>query len=363
MAMKDVARYWAQRYFSDEEAVIFFLLLVAGFSIVIFMGTMLAPFLASVVLAYLLAGVVRKLEEIRVPFTLAVVLVFLIFVSLLSALVLVVFPLVWRQLLALTDELPGMLSSGQQLLLLLPEQYPSLISMEQVQELIRVAAVELGTVGQKLVSLSLASVPNLFALMIYLVLVPILVFFLLKDRDLLIGWFVSHLPEKRVFMTGIWREMDQQLANYIRGKFIEIVIVGVATYAGLAFFGMQYSALLAVLVGLSVLVPYIGAAVVTVPVVLIGLFQFGPTDTFFYMLMVYGVIQALDGNVLVPLLFSEAVNLHPVAIIVAVLAFGGIWGFWGIFFAIPLATLIKAILYAWPRAVDATDEGMQNPAS
>jgi len=90
-------------------------------------------------------------------------------------------------------------------------------------------------------------------------------------------------------------------------------------------------------------------------VVLIGMFQFGLNDTFFYMLLVYGVIQALDGNVLVPLLFSEAVNLHPVAIIVAVLAFGGIWGFWGIFFAIPLATLLKAILYAWPRAVDATE--------
>ncbi|WP_086480769.1 AI-2E family transporter [Oceanospirillum sanctuarii] len=355
MAMKDVARYWAQRYFSDEEAVIFFLLLIGGFSIVIFMGTMLAPFLASVVLAYLLAGVVRKLEDIHVPFKLAVVLVFLVFVSLLSALVLVVFPLVWRQLMALIDELPGMLSTGQQLLLLLPEQYPSLISQEQMQELIGVAAVEIGQVGQKLVSLSLASVPNLFAIMIYLVLVPILVFFLLKDRDLLINWFVSHLPEKRVFMTGIWREMDQQLANYIRGKFIEIVIVGVATYLGLIAFGVQYSALLGVLVGLSVLVPYIGAAVVTVPVVLIGMFQFGLNDTFFYMLLVYGVIQALDGNVLVPLLFSEAVNLHPVAIIVAVLAFGGIWGFWGIFFAIPLATLLKAILYAWPRAVDATE--------
>ena len=355
MAMKDVARYWAQRYFSDEEAVIFFLMLVGGFSIVIFMGAMLAPFLASVVLAYLLAGIVRKLEEIHIPFKLAVVIVFLLFVSLLSALVLVVFPIAWRQLMTLTDELPGMLSAGQRLLLLLPEQYPSLISPEQMKELIGVAAVEIGQIGQKLVSLSLASVPNLFALMIYLVLVPILVFFLLKDRDLLIRWFVSHLPEKRVFMTGIWREMDQQLANYIRGKFIEIVIVGVATYLGLIAFNVEYSALLGLLVGLSVLVPYIGAAVVTVPVVLIGMFQFGLNDTFFYMLMVYGIIQALDGNVLVPLLFSEAVNLHPVAIIVAVLAFGGVWGFWGIFFAIPLATLLKAILYAWPRAVDATD--------
>jgi putative permease len=65
----------------------------------------------------------------------------------------------------------------------------------------------------------------------------------------------------------------------------------------------------------------------------------------------YGVIQLLDGNVLVPLLFSEAVNLHPVAIIVAVLFFGGIWGVWGVFFAIPLATLVSAIFSAWPTAI------------
>jgi putative permease len=65
-------------------------------------------------------------------------------------------------------------------------------------------------------------------------------------------------------------------------------------------------------------------------------------------MLAYGIIQALDGNVVVPLLFSEAVNLHPVAIIVAVLVFGGLWGFWGVFFAIPLATLVMAVLHAWP---------------
>ena len=353
MAMKDVVRYWIQRYFSDEEAVIFFLLLVAGFSVVIFWGKMLAPFLGSVVLAYLLEGLVSKLEHRKVPFKLAVWIVFTLFVSLLSAFIFIVLPLVWRQLINLAEALPGMLEQGQQFVLLLPQQYPGLVSEEQVQELVSIVAVEIGQFGQTLLSLSIATIPNVFAIIIYLVLVPILVFFMLKDRDLLVNWFLSYLPEKRGMMTGIWKEMDQQLANYIRGKAIEIVIVGIATYLGLVVFGLQYSALLGLLVGLSVLVPYIGAAVVTVPVVLIGMFQFGTSDTFLYLMIVYGVIQALDGNVLVPLLFSEAVNLHPVAIILAVLFFGGIWGFWGIFFAIPLATLLKAVLFAWPKAMDA----------
>jgi putative permease len=69
-------------------------------------------------------------------------------------------------------------------------------------------------------------------------------------------------------------------------------------------------------------------------------------------MLAYGIIQALDGNVIVPLLFSEAVNLHPVVIIVAVIFFGGLWGFWGVFFAIPLATLVKAVINAWPSSQD-----------
>ena len=91
----------------------------------------------------------------------------------------------------------------------------------------------------------------------------------------------------------------------------------------------------------------------TIPIALIGLFQWALVQQFTILMIAYFFIQALDGNVLVPLLFSEAVNLHPVAIIIAVLVFGGFWGFWGVFFAIPLATLLKAVMNAWPRVQDA----------
>ena len=107
---------------------------------------------------------------------------------------------------------------------------------------------------------------------------------------------------------------------------------------------------MAVIVGLSVLIPYIGAVAVTVPVVLLAYFQWGFGPDFAYLLIAYSIIQAIDGTVVVPLLFSEVVNLHPVAIIVAILIFGGLWGFWGVFFAIPLATLVQAVLKGWPSS-------------
>jgi putative permease len=166
---------------------------------------------------------------------------------------------------------------------------------------------------------------------------------------MMVGWLTGYLPTERTLVNRVWTESEAQIANYVRGKVTEIVIVGSVTYVTFIILGLQYSALLATVVGFSVLVPYIGAAVATIPIALIAFFQFGWGWDFGQVIIAYAIIQALDGNLLVPLLFSEVVNLHPVAIILAILVFGGLGGFWGIFFAIPLATFVKAVLNAWPR--------------
>jgi len=147
--------------------------------------------------------------------------------------------------------------------------------------------------------------------------------------------------------------VNTQIGNYVRGKIVEVFILLVVSYATFAAMGLNYALLLAVLMGLQVIIPYIGATLVTFPVLGIAYFQWGlGGDDFMYVLMAYSIIQMLDGVILVPLLFSEAVNLHAIAIIVAILFFGGLWGFWGVFFAIPLATVVQAVLTAWPRIGD-----------
>jgi putative permease len=347
--MFKVLRDWIQRYFSDEEAVVLAVLLFLAFTAVLTLGGMLAPVLAGMVLAYLMQGLVVTLERLRMPGGVAVGLVFALFMGILLVFIVVVVPLLWHQLITLFNELPGMLAKWQSLLLLLPERYPHLVSDEQVLQAIEVARGEIGKFGQWALTFSLSSLPLLVNIMIYLVLVPILVFFFLKDREMIGQWVRGYLPRERALITRVAHEMNRQIANYIRGKVIEIFICGGVTYIGFVVLGLNYAALLALLVGVSVVVPYVGAVVVTVPVMLIALFQWGWSDQFIYLMAVYGIIQTLDGNVLVPLLYSEAVNLHPVAIICAVLLFGGLWGFWGVFFAIPLATLFKAVLDAWPR--------------
>ncbi len=343
-----ILRGLAHKYFSDEEAIILFLILATGTVFVIWFGAMLAPAIASLIIAFILQGLVTKLTRLGVPELAAIFGVFLVFLGVLVGFIFGLLPLIWTQVGKLAGETPRIISELQSYLEVLPEEYPQLISADALNAIYQQVSTEVGHMTQWLVSFSLSSIPDLVALLIYMVLVPILVFFFLKDRALLLGSLSRLLPPQRPMMLRIWHEVNLQCANYVRGKAVEILIVGGATYVAFKFLGMPYAALLSLLVGLSVVIPYIGAAVVTIPVTVIGLFAFGWGSHFIWVMVVYGIIQALDGNVLVPVLFSEVNNLHPVAIIVAVLFFGGIWGLWGVFFAIPLATMLKAVFSAWP---------------
>ena len=352
---------WFRRTFADPQVVILGIVLVVGFVVVVGLGRMLAPVFASIVIAYLLEAAVVQLQRTGLPRLVSVTLVFLLFLTSLFFLLFGLVPMLTRQLTQLVQQIPNYISQGQDLLLQLPLRYPQMVSEEQVQHLINSVGNELAVAGQQFLTWSLTSVGNVVGLLVLLVLIPVLVFFLLKDKRLLIDWFKGYLPTDRHLVSTVWADVEAQIANYVRGKAGEIVIVGAVSYITFISLGLQYSALLATMVGFSVLIPYIGAAVVTIPIAFVAYFQWGWGWDFGQVIIAYAIIQALDGNVLVPLLFSEALNLHPVAIIVAILVFGGLWGFWGIFFAIPLATVVQAVLKAWPRAVK--DEDLQEKTS
>ncbi|MDH3789299.1 MAG: AI-2E family transporter [Xanthomonadales bacterium] len=352
----ELLKDWFRRSFSDPQVVILGLVLVVGFAVIVGLGKWLAPMFASIVIAYLLEALVSRLQKTGMPRLPSVIIVFLLFMTVLFFLTFGLVPIVIRQLTALVQQFPNYIAQGQELLKQLPEAYPQMISEEQIQIIITQLGQEMAVWGQQALSWSLASVASVIGLVIYLVLVPVLVFFLLKDKSLIVFWIANYLPKERTLVNRVWTESEAQIANYVRGKVTEIVIVGSVTYITFIVLDLDYAALLATLVGFSVLVPYIGAAVATIPIALIAFFQFGWGWDFGQVIIAYAIIQALDGNLLVPLLFSEVVNMHPVAIILAILVFGGLWGFWGIFFAIPLATLVKAVLNAWPRQSEDPDE-------
>ena len=268
-------------------------------------------------------------------------------------------PVVTKQSVSLAQELPTIWQNAQSWLLTLPDKYPEYVQFSHIYEMMEGANQRLVDFGEQALSASIGSIPSVAALLIYFILVPLMVFFMLKDKQYFTDSISRILPKERRLIAQVGNEMNVQIANYIRGKVIEIIIVGAVSCVTFAIMDLRYALLLGVLVGLSVLIPYIGAAVVTIPVGVVAMFQWGISPEFWYLMIAYGIIQALDGNLLVPILFSEAVSLHPLYIIIAVLFFGGLWGFWGVFFAIPLATLVKAVVTAWsssPEQLTASED-------
>ncbi|WP_217543653.1 AI-2E family transporter [Vibrio metschnikovii] len=352
--MFEMLNRWYQRRFSDPHAVSLVATLFFGFIIIYFFGHLIAPLLVAIVLAYLLEWPVTQLCRLGVPRTLSVLVIVSLFLGLMLVALIGVVPTIWQQVINLINDIPNMYNDLQNFIASLPERYPELANLQIVESLVNNAKNKALSMGESVVKGSLASLVSLATLAVYLILVPMLVFFLLKDKQEMMSIASGVLPRNRRLATKVWLEMNQQISNYIRGKVLEILIVGSVSYVTFAILDLRYSALLAVAVGFSVLIPYIGAAAVTIPVAIVGLFQWGLTPQYYTLLIAYFIIQILDGNVLVPILFSEAVNLHPVAIIIAVLVFGGLWGFWGVFFAIPLATLVKAVWHALPSNDDET---------
>lgn len=347
----NVISSWFKRNFSDPQIVILISALILGFVFVIYFGRPLAPFLTAIVVAYLLESVIIRLEKLKVPRVLAVGLVFLVFVAVMFVLLIWLVPKLTAQVTQLAQVLPSYLSTGLDFLRELPEKYPALVKPEQVQSMITTVTNEMTAVGQTILGKTVSSVFSAFSIAVFLVVMPILVFFLLKDKAVIVTWLRQFIPRDSKLTLSVWHQVDVQIGNYVRGKAFEILLVGLTSYIVFVFLDLQYAILLATLTGFSVLVPFIGAVAVTVPIALVAFVQFGWTAPFAYVMISYGVIQMLDGNVLVPWLFSEVNNLHPVAIIVAVLFFGGVWGFWGVFFAIPLATLVNAIIESWPKTI------------
>jgi putative permease len=358
----DLIRNWFKTVSDNPQLTLLMALLIFTTAALALTADILAPFLAAVILAYLLQVFIDRLERYGVSPWLSITLVFVVFVLLTLAIVFGLIPLLIRQMTQLTRQAPEFIANLQETVSRLPEQYPALITPAQADQVMNQLQTEVLGFSQAFVGSLGGTVVGLMTWVVYLIIVPLMVFFLIKDKTKIVAWTASFLPRERELAGQVWLEVHRQLQNYVGGKALEIFIVAVVSYVTFIFIDLQYALLLAVTTGFSVLIPYIGAAVVTLPVAVVAILQWGFTSDAGVALAAYGIIQALDGNVLVPFVFSEVVDIHPVAIIVAILFFGGIWGFWGVFFAIPLAVVVQAVLGAWPRSIDAeSPEPGSNP--
>ena len=346
--MYDYLKGFFRNYFYEEEQFAALFILIIAAVLLYFIGSTITPVFVSILVAYLLNGVMNFFEEknyskkISFYFTFTIFLAFYLFI-------LLSLPYVTGQIASLINELPAIVAFVESLFNDLMIRYPNFFTTEQVEEIFASSASLIPSIAEQVLIQLNTSFSAIMNALIFLILTPILVFFFLKDKSEMLSYLTFFLPNKRSLLSKIWSDLNIQLFGYVRGKALEMIIVASITSTAFLVLEVNYSVILGILVGMSVLIPLFGAILVTIPVVAIGLFQWGLDTSFYIFLFVYLMIQILDGNVLFPLLMGNEVNLHPVLIILSILVFGGIWGFWGLLLAVPIATLIRAVFKVWPK--------------
>jgi putative permease len=323
------------KYKEILSLILFFLTII-----IIIKSSFFLPIIISIIITYFLYNIQKLLTKVNISNSISFFITYSLFLTFFILILTILLPIIFKQLANLFDDLPIIL----QKIKILTYKYPSIFSIEQTNILFSNITNYVQSIGKTLISASLISIAIIIKWTISIFIIPILVLFLLKDHKKILEWFDKIMPEKMRFWKNIWIEINTQIENYIRGKIIEIIIITIANYILFKIYKISYADLLSIMVGVSVIIPYIGAIMVSIPVILISAVQLGVSQEFLYLTIIYTTIQLLDGNILVPLLFSEAVNLHPISIIIAVIVFGSTLNIYGVFFAIPFAIVIKAII-------------------
>ena len=329
---------------TDPQIVSLVIILALGVGALYFFGFQLIPFLLAFVIAYFLDGGVQRLKLGGLGHGFAVTVVYTVYLIAYMALLGGPFQIVARRAVQLAQNLPANADQLLERFSAFPDPTLGLLPEKMRQDVLDLVLTQIQTALGFVVTGSVGLIAQVTAWVMFLFLVPLLVLFFLKDRDVLLQAVLRCLPRNRELAAQIWKEMEKRMGGYVRGKIWEILIVGAASWVAFAALGFDYPVVFAMLSGFSVLIPYLGMIAVAIPLFIQGYLQWGMTGPLGWLMTVYAIIQFLDGNILVPFMLSHAVNLHPVTILLAVFLFGSVWGFWGVLFAIPLATFARILL-------------------
>jgi len=315
-----------------------------------FLHNILSPFLVGILLAYLADPLVDRLERLGLSRTWGVVVVFSLFTLIFLALLLVLVPMLAKQLLRLYELAPQMLDWLQHVALPWVQSRLGLADgfwrFDKIKAAIGEHMGQTTDIVGVLLSQATASSLALIGWLANLVLIPVVGFYLLRDWDLMMAKLRSLLPRQRESqVVGLAGECHEVLGAFVRGQLLVMLALGVIYSSGLMLVGLELGLLIGMLAGLAAIVPYMGFIIGIGAALVAGLFQFG--GEFYPMLGIVAVFmvgQALEGMVLTPLLVGDRIGLHPVAVIFAILAGGELFGFTGVLLALPVAAVIMVLL-------------------
>lgn len=334
---------------SDSQRWMLLALLVLSGVLLYLLAPILTPFMVGAVLAYIGDPLVDRLEERKLPRTLAVLVVFSLIAFVIALIPFVLLPILERELSMLLSRLPLYLDQLQSILLPWLQSSFGLsierINMAEIKQILvknwHNAGGALKTVVASLTSSGLVLVQWATTL----VLVPVVTFYLLRDWDHLVAKVHSLIPrylEERVVM--LTKQADEVLGAFFRGQLLVMIALSVIYSAGLWLVGVEFALMIGLIAGIVSFVPYLGFVVGISLAMGAGFFQFGMGMELFYVLLVFAVGQALESMLLTPLLVGDRIGLHPVAVIFAILAGGQLFGFIGVLVALPVAAVIMVLL-------------------
>ncbi|MCH8077571.1 MAG: AI-2E family transporter [SAR324 cluster bacterium] len=329
---------------TDPQIVSLVIILALGVGALYFFGFQLIPFLLAFVIAYFLDAGVQRLKRRGLGHGLAVTLVYTVYLVVYLVLLAGPVQIVARRAVQLAQNLPANADRLLARFSAFPDPTLGLFPEKMRQDVLELVLAQMQNALGFLVSGSFGLISQVTAWVMFSFLVPLLVLFFLKDKDVLLQAVLRCLPRNRELASQIWREMEQRMGGYVRGKIWEILIVGAVSWVAFWALGFDYPVVFAMLSGFSALIPFLGMIGVAIPLFIQGYLQWGMTWPTGWLMIVYSIIHFVDGNILVPFMLAHAVKLHPVTILLAVLLFGSVWGFWGVLFAIPLATFARILL-------------------
>ena len=313
-----------------------------------FLSPILAPFLLGAILAYICDPVVDSLERRRVPRTLAVLLVILLLFALLVLLTVILVPLFYKEIKLLTERLPGYLGQINEHFVPWVKQRFGVelqIDAASVRELLADSLQGTRGLGVRLLqSLKIGGL-TLIGFVVNLLLVPVVLFYLLRDWKGLLAMIDRLVPRRwHRKASEIAGEIDAVLAEFLRGQISVILVMGTFYTLGLWLTGLEFFLPVGIITGVLVFVPYVGMLTGLVLATLAAAMQFGATAGLAWVWVVFAAGQALEGMLVTPLLVGDRVGLHPVAVIFALLAFGQVFGFFGVLLALPASAALLVAL-------------------
>ena len=333
-----------ERWFRTAIGIILFLVIIWLLNevkfiftpLVIFVQTLFLPFLIAGILFYLCRPLIQMLEKVRVPRTIAILLIFLVIIALLTLVVSFIGPIVQDQFARLIDNIPKMIATIQE----------GITYWQENQEFVKDAVHDIGSRLQGIASTTGVLIgnflSNVFSFVFALVVVPFILFYLLKEREQFAPGLLRFFPRSKEYeIRQVLGDMDRALASYIQGQLFVSTCVGIMLLIGYVIIRLDYALLLALFAMVMNVIPFLGPFLATVPAVVVAWFQ--DPIMVLYVLIVMIIAQQIESNLISPQVMGRALNVHPLTIILLILVGGNLAGILGMILIIPTYAVLKVV--------------------